>query len=675
MPEVLDAAREEHRRLAEEIRRHDYHYHVLDNPIISDAEYDALMRRLLELEAAHPALATPDSPSQRVGGAVSASFRTVTHPVPLLSLDNAFTDDDLRDFDRRVRSRVEGGEVAYVAEHKIDGLTVRLRYENGVLVEGATRGDGITGEEITANVRTIRSLPLTLRAPAGGEVPAVLEVRGEAYLPVEDFEKLNAAREQRGEPLFANPRNAAAGSLRQLDPRVTATRPLSIFVYQLLPGEGVQPASHWESLKYLRELGLVTNPHSRRCQTIDEVIEFCRYWQERRGELPYEIDGVVVKVDSLAQQEQLGTRSRSPRWAAAVKFPAERGVSVVEDILVSVGRTGTMTPVAKLRPVRLAGSTVSRASLHNEDLIRQKDVRIGDAVVVQKAGDVIPEVVEVLPERRTGGEREFEMPHLCPVCSAPVERLEGEAAHRCTGGLTCPAQIHEGIVHFASRDGMNIEGLGPSIVAALLQVGFIKDAADLYSLREEQLAVLERMGPKSAANLVSAIRATKDQPLHRLIYALGIKHVGERGARVLAEHFGTLEALSRASEAELAAVPEVGEKTAHSVRSFFDSPRAQRLLEKLVAAGVRTTAEAARTGGELEGLTLVITGTLSGFTRAEAEEAITARGGRVASGVSRKTDFVVAGESPGSKLDKARSLGVRVLNEDEFTRLLRGEQI
>ncbi len=767
-----DRAREELAELRDQINYHNHLYYVLDAPVITDAEYDALMRRLRQLEEAYPDLVTPDSPSQRVGAKPAEGFGTVTHTVPMLSLANAFSEEELRAFDRRVRGLLPGEDVAYVVELKIDGLSVALRYEDGLFVQGSTRGDGTTGEDITENLRTVRSIPLRLglarpggREPAGraGASPSVgspapggpisaawaaalrgqLEVRGEVYMPIREFEALNRSREAAGEPLFANPRNAAAGSVRQLDPAVTAARSLDSFIYVLVqvggrpaaevagasasvspagpaasPAGGspaFPPASHWESLALLRNLGFKVNPESRLVRSIDEVIAYCEEWRERRHKLPYEIDGVVVKVDSLDQQRRLGATSSSPRWAVAFKFPAEQKETRVVGILPSVGRTGTVTPIAELEPVFIAGSTVSRASLHNEDYVRDKDIRVGDWVVVQKAGDVIPEVVRVLKERRTGQEREFVMPAACPVCGARVVREEGEAAHRCTASLTCPAQRVEGLIHFASRDAMDIEGLGPAVVEKLLESGLVQDAADLYTLagRRAELAGLKlREAPRTGkpvefgevltAKLLAAVERSKRRPLHNLLVGLGIRFVGGRVARVLARHFGTLDRLMAASPEELTQVAEIGPKIAESVASFFGERRNREIVEKLRRSGVNLTepvpAARVRAGaggpaggpgaaggpgrGQLSlfgpapepgagtspfaGKTVVFTGTLESLTRAEAEGLVESLGGRAASSVSSRTDFVVAGSEAGSKLDKARELGVRVLTEAEF---------
>ncbi|MDN5347170.1 MAG: ligase [Clostridia bacterium] len=666
---------EEARAQVEELRRiieeHNYRYFVLDQPVISDQEYDALMRRLLELEAAYPELVTPDSPSQKVGGPPRPEFTTVRHRRPLLSLANAFSAAELRDFDRRVRE-LAGRPVDYVVEPKIDGLSVALTYVNGIFTLGATRGDGEVGEDITANLKTVRALPLRLRQ----NIPH-LEVRGEAYMPKAAFARLNSQREEAGEPLFANPRNAAAGSLRQLDPRVTASRNLSLFVYEVIYAEGRTPDTQKEALDFLRELGLPVNPYRYYCRDIDEVIAIISDWgPERREALEYEIDGLVIKVNDLKLHPLLGATAKSPRWAIAYKFPAEQAVTRVEDIILRVGRTGVLTPTAILAPVRLAGSTVSRATLHNEDIIREKDVRIGDMVVIQKAGDVIPEVVEVLKEHRRGDVREFRMPDHCPACGAAVIRPQGEAAHRCIGGLACPAQVMEGIIHFASRNAMDIRGLGPAIVAQLLEAGLIRDAADLYTLKVEDLLPLERFADQSAQNLVTAIEASKGRPLERLIFALGIRHVGERAARTLARHFGSLDALARASMEELTALPDIGPKIAASIQAFFAEPRNLKVLEKLKAAGVNMVAGgsgAEGAPGPLAGKTFVLTGTLPTLTRQEAEELIMKAGGKVSSSVSRRTDYVVVGEKPGSKYEKARELGIAILDEAGLRRLLGGE--
>jgi DNA ligase (NAD+) len=594
----------------------------------------------------------------------------------MLSLANAFTLVDLADFDRRVRSLAGLDRVRYTCELKIDGLSISLRYGRGKLVQAATRGDGETGEDVTAQIRTVRSIPLVLNPP--GDSAETLEVRGEVFFPVEDFERLNRERAARGEPPFANPRNAAAGTVRQLDPRTTASRPLDSFLYAMpLAGE-TRPATQMGVLETLREMGFKVDPHHRLCDGIAEVQDFCLHWEAHRAELPYEIDGAVVKVDDLGLYDLLGSTAKSPRWAAAYKFPAVEQVTRVKDIIVTIGRTGVLTPTALLEPVEISGSTVARAVLHNEDIIREKDVRVGDWVVVRKAGEVIPEVVRVLNERRTGAEREFAMPSRCPVCSADVVREPGEAAHRCTGAITCPAQVAEGIIHFGSRGAMDIDGLGPSTVIALLEAGLIADVGDLYALTVEQVTTLPRFARKSAENLVAAIGRSKGRPLRRLLYALGIRHVGERAATVLARRFGALGRLMDADERELTSVPEIGPKIAASLASWMRRPQARELFAELEAMGVNTSEPGAmgavrppaEEGPSLDGLVFVLTGTLTGFTREEATGQISARGGRVSSSISRKTDYVVAGAEPGSKLAKARELGIRVLDEAGFRKLL-----
>ncbi|MBE3585718.1 MAG: NAD-dependent DNA ligase LigA [Thermoanaerobacter sp.] len=666
----MDSALEKARRRVEELRReieyHNYRYYVLDDPAISDERYDALMRELIKLESKYPSLVTPDSPSQRVGGEPREGFATVRHRIPMLSLANAFDQEELREFDRRVRSSLPGERVEYVVELKIDGLAVSLRYENGLLVAGATRGDGETGEDVTANLKTIRAVPLRLR-----QTVPLLEVRGEVYMSKDAFRHLNEAREEAGEPLFANPRNAAAGSLRQLDPAVTASRQLSIFAYGLGEVEGVDVRTHAEVLSLLREMGFPVNPHYRLLPDIEAVIDYCSRWQEERFNLPYVIDGLVIKVNYLEQQARLGATMKSPRWAVAFKFPAEQARTRVQDIILRVGRTGVLTPTAILKPVRLAGTTVSRATLHNEDIIREKDIRIGDMVIVQKAGDIIPEVVAVIPEERTGDEKPFVMPHHCPECGAKVVRPPGEVATRCTN-IACPARLREGLLHFVSRNAMDIAGLGPAVIGQLLAAGLVRDPADLYALRLEDLVPLERLGKKSAQNLLEAIEKSKSNPLYRLIFALGIRHVGERAARILARRFGSLDRLCRATREELLATPEIGPKIADSILTFFAQEQNRRVLEKLVAAGVNTREEVVDEPGykPLAGKVFVLTGTLEHFTRQEARELIERLGGRVSSSVSRKTDYVVVGEEPGSKYERALALGIPILREEDFRRMV-----
>lgn len=650
--------------LRREIKKQDYHYYVLDSPLISDQEYDSLMRELIELERLYPEMVTPDSPTQRVGGAPLEQFRSVRHSVPLLSLGNAFEAGELRDFDRRVR-QLAGVDVDYVVEPKIDGLTVVLTYENGEFVLGATRGDGFTGEDITDNLRTVRLLPIRL------DMGRRLVVRGEAFMPKKAFARLNEERDSRGELPFANPRNAAAGSLRQLDPKVTAGRTLGVFAYQILECEGREIASQWEALAFLREMGFSVQEQNRYCRDIEEVIAYCSDWIEKRHTLNYEIDGMVVKVNSLRLQAALGSTAKSPRWAIAYKFPAEQVVTRVRDIIVRVGRTGVLTPTAILDPVPVAGVTVSRATLHNEDMIREKDVRIGDYVVIQRAGDVIPEVVRVLPERRSGAERVFQMPERCPVCGGRVLRPEGEVAARCTG-IACPAQLKELVLHFVSREGMDVEGIGPGLVAQLVDRGLISDPADLYFLRKEDLVGLERMGAKSADNILHALERSKKRGLAPLLFALGIRYVGTRAAEILAERFRSLESLARAGEEELTAIPEIGPKIAESVATFFRQDQAGRVIAKLKEAGVKMEREMAVEARDLPlaGKIFVLTGTLPNLTRKEAEDLIKKYGGKVSSSVSKKTDYVIAGEDPGRKYDKARGLGVTIIDEAAFLQMV-----
>lgn len=641
-----------------------YEYYVLDNPSVPDAEYDKLMQELVQLEEQFPELKTPDSPTVRVGGAVLDLFEKVEHRIPLLSLGNAFNEQDLRDFDRRVRQAV-GDNYSYVCELKIDGLAVSLRYENGLFVQGATRGDGTIGEDITANLKTIKAIPLRLRENVS------IEVRGEAYMPKRSFEALNKAREERGEELFANPRNAAAGSLRQLDPKIAASRRLDVFLYGIgdIGESGV--VSHSEGLDYLDRLGFKTNKERRKAQSIEEVIEFVNGWVEKRPHLPYEIDGIVIKVDSLEQQAELGTTAKSPRWAIAYKFPAEEVVTTLLDIELSVGRTGVITPTALLTPVKVAGTTVQRASLHNEDLIREKDIKIGDKVVVKKAGDIIPEVVNVLADQRTGNEVDFYMPTHCPECESELVRLEGEVALRCINPK-CPAQIREGLIHFVSRDAMNIDGLGEKVISQLFAEKLIGDVADIYKLTYEQLIALERMGEKSVTNLLKAIEASKGNSLEKLLFGLGIRHVGAKAAKILAQHFGTMDQLAKASKEELITINEIGDKMADSIVSFFEQEEAAELLHELVAVGVNMEYKGARPVSAEEsdsifaGKTVVLTGKLEQLSRNEAKEKIEALGGNVAGSVSKKTHLVIAGEDAGSKLTKAQELGIEVWDEEKL---------
>lgn len=650
--------------LHETLNQYNYEYHVLDKPSVPDSEYDQRLRELIELEDQFPDLKSPDSPTQRVGGAILDFFEKVEHRTPMLSLGNAFNEQDLRDFDRRVRQAV-GDDFSYVCELKIDGLAVSLRYEGGRFVQGATRGDGSIGEDITSNLRTIRSIPLKVKETAA------FEVRGEAFMPKRSFEALNAAKEERGEEPFANPRNAAAGSLRQLDPKIAASRNLDIFLYALAEIGDMGIESHSEGLDRLDELGFKTNPERKRCATIEEVLEYVEEWTESRPALSYDIDGIVIKVDALDQQSELGTTAKSPRWAIAFKFPAEEVVTILKDIELSVGRTGVVTPTAILEPVRVAGTTVQRASLHNEDLIREKDIKIGDHVVIKKAGDIIPEVVNVLEEKRTGEEQEFSMPTHCPECESELVRLEGEVALRCINPK-CPAQIREGLIHFVSRNAMNIDGLGEKVISQLFREQLIEDVADLYRLEREQLLALERMGEKSVDNLLAAIEASKKNSLEKLLFGLGIRHVGAKAAKTLSQEFGTMDKLSSASAEELTAVNEIGGKMAEAIVAYFENEEVQELLQELKDAGVNMDYKgpkpvaASDVDSYFAGKTIVLTGKIEQLSRNEAKERIEALGGKVTGSVSKKTDLVIAGEEAGSKLTKANELEIKVWDEDKL---------
>lgn len=657
--------------LREQLNLHSYRYYVLDDPDITDAEYDRLFRELQQLEAQYPGLVTPDSPTQRVGGAPLKGFETVEHRQPMLSLDNALNEQEMRDFDARLHRLLEMDDpFEYTIEVKMDGVAVELVYINGLLSVGSTRGDGVTGEDITANLKTIHSIPLRLR-DAELPVPARLDVRGEVYYPTAAFKKLNEEREKAGEPTFVNPRNSAAGSLRQLDPKLTAKRPLDIYVYGLGYSENSTLISQSQALAAFKKWGLRVNPLTKICLGIEEVIAAHAEFLELRPTLPYEIDGAVIKLNSFALQDQAGIRSRSPRWAIAYKFPAQQETTQIEKIVVQVGRTGAITPVAVLQPIKVGGVEVRRATLHNQDEIDRKDIRIGDWVIIQRAGDVIPEVVKVITSKRTGKEQKYTLPDTCPVCEAPVVRIEGEAVARCEN-VACPAQVKEMIRHFASKGAMDIEGLGEKLVEQLVEKELIASYADLYFLKLEQIADLERMAEKSAANLLEGIDKSRDIPLNRLIYALGIRHVGEHVARVLANHFGTLDKLSAASEEELQDIHEVGPQVAQSVNKFFAEPRNQQVLERLFAGGVKVQQKLVdeQTEQKFAGMTFVFTGALEKFTRDEAEKMVLDRGGRAASSVSKKTNYVVAGPGAGSKLAKAEQLGVDVLTEDEFLELM-----
>jgi DNA ligase (NAD+) len=644
------------------INTHSYNYYMLDKPEISDYDFDMLVKELIEMENTFPALKRADSPTQRVGGEVLQGFGEVVHKTPKLSLGNVFDENDIRDFDSRVRKSV-GDDVEYVVELKIDGLTVVLNYEEGRFVQGATRGDGVKGEDITANLKTVKSIPLVLDAEVD------LEVRGEVFMAKKAFEELNARREEQEEQLFANPRNASAGSLRQLDTKVTATRPLDIFVFNLESIEERTFDTHVETLEYLKKLGFKVSPFISVHKSSEEIIEKCSYWADKRGELPFEIDGLVIKVNSLEQRESLGYTTKTPRWAAAYKFPPETKKTKVMDIVVQVGRTGALTPTAELEPVRLAGSVIGRATLHNEDYIKEKDIRIGDTVIIKKAGDVIPEVVEVVKEDRTGAEQPFEMPKKCPVCHSDTIREQGEAVTKCTN-ISCPAQLKRSLFHFVSRDAMNIDGLGPQIMTMLMDKGFIKDAADLYLLKnhKDELLELERMGEKSVQNMLDAIEDSKVNPLNKLIFALGIRMIGQRASQVLASEFDNIDAIFTADLDKLISIQEIGEKMAESVITFFRQEQNLGLIKKLQESGVNTigSKKEIKENEHFNGKTFVLTGTLQSFTRDQAKEIVESFGGKVSGSVSKKTDYVLAGEDAGSKLVKANELGVAVIDEETF---------
>ena len=658
-------------KLRDEIRRHDELYYVENSPEISDREYDRLLEQLQKLEEAHPELLTPDSPTQRVGGRPAEGFPEVVHTRQMLSLDNSYNIDELRAFDDRCRRLAEGRALEYVAELKIDGLSLSLQYVGGVLARGVTRGDGRIGEDVTQNARTIRSVPLRLKTQKQS-IDSTLEVRGEVFIPREVFERTNAEREELGEPRFANPRNAAAGAIRQLDSRLVARRKLDMFAYDLLVNGRKPFPTHWEALDWIERAGFRVNPHRKLCTTIEEVIEFANEKEALRDDLGYEIDGLVVKVNSTSLQDEFGATQKAPRWAIAYKYPARQESTQVLDILVSVGRTGALTPVAILEPVVLAGTTVSRATLHNEDEIRRLDVKIGDWVLIEKSGEVIPKVLSVVTAKRTGKEKDFVPPENCPVCGGLISRPEGEVVARCVAA-DCQAQLMGRLLHFASRRAMRIEGLGDVLVEQLVAANLVKDVGDLYSLTLDQVASLPRMAKKSATNLLAQIEASKTRDLMNLIFALGIRHVGERTAGILAHELGSLERLARASVEELDAIPEIGLTVAESVHDWFDDEGNRALCDRLRAAGVKTETErrsSAKADERFAGKQFVLTGTLAGFTRDEARALIEARGGRVNSSVSKKTDYVVAGEAAGSKLDKAESLGVTVIDEAAFKDML-----
>lgn len=663
-----EGARQRIEKLRESIDHHNYRYYVLDSPEISDSEYDRLFRELVQLEVEYPQFVTPDSPSQRVGAAPLEAFGVVEHLEPMLSLGNAFSGEELLAWYKRVSGLIGEESFELVAELKMDGLAVALTYEEGKLVTGATRGDGFRGEDVTQNLKTIRSIPLTV----SGNIPRRFEVRGEVYLPREGFRKLNEERAKAGQPLFANPRNAAAGSIRQLDSRVTAKRPLDIYIYALGWVEGEAPSTHWETMEYLKSLGFKINPTNSLLNDISQVEALYQRWIAEREHLPYEADGVVVKVNRFDLQERLGVVGREPRWAVAYKFPATQATTRLLDIGISVGRTGTLNPYAILEPVQVGGVTVKRAALHNEDDIRRKDLRIGDTVTVQRAGEVIPEVVAPVVSLRTGRERFFTMPAQCPVCGSGVVRPEGEAMTYCANA-SCPAQAYERLKHFVSRGAMDIEGIGEKQAEALLQAGLVKDGGDLYSLKDKkgELTAMERMAEKSVSNILKAIEGSKERPLPRIIFALGIRHVGSETAEILAGHFGSMDELSRATMEDLTSIPAVGPKIAESIVDFFRQESNNEIIGKLRRAGVRLEAKTRkREALPLSGQEFVLTGKLEAFSRTEAEARIRELGGSAGSSVTGKTTILVAGADPGSKLDRARELGTRIMTEEEFLKLL-----
>ncbi|MFZ0474906.1 MAG: NAD-dependent DNA ligase LigA [Halobacillus sp.] len=658
-----DEAKKKIDTLREELEHYRHEYHTLDAPSVPDYEYDQKMQELIELEEEFPDFQTADSPSQRVGGAPLDAFVKVQHDVPMLSLGNAFDDQELRDFDRRVRGGTDE-DVSYVCELKIDGLAVSLRYEEGVFVRGATRGDGTTGEDITKNLRTIRNIPLRLKQPE------TLEVRGEAYMPKQSFNALNEAREERGDEPFANPRNAAAGSLRQLDPKIAAKRNLDIFLYGIGQWQDESSEAHSERLEQMEKLGLKTNPEWKKCNDIEEVIDYVHSWVEKRQDLDYEIDGIVIKVDRLDQQDTLGFTAKSPRWATAYKFPAEEAITTLKDIELSVGRTGVVTPTAILEPVKVAGTTVQRASLHNEDLIRERDIRIGDTVVIKKAGDIIPEVVRVVVDERSGEEEPYHMPEVCPECESKLVRLEEEVALRCINP-NCPAQLREALIHFVSRNAMDIEGLGEKVIAQLFREKLIHTIADLYKLEREELLKLERMGEKSVQNLLNSIEISKENSMERLLFGLGVRYVGTKAANTLSQEFGHMDDLAAADAETLEGIPEIGEKMAESIARYFDKPQVIQLLEELKRLGINMAYKGARkqeapADSPFADKTVVITGKMEEYKRSDIKSIVEELGGNVTGSVSKKTDILIAGEDAGSKYTKAEELGVEIWNEEQF---------
>lgn len=664
---VDNKIKEKIERLREIIHYHDYKYYLENNPEISDYEYDQLMRELKKLEEKHPSFRSPTSPTQRVGGMPEGGFPAVEHSVPMLSLENAYSEEEVREFEKRLHRELPGEDFEYVAELKIDGVSVSLMYEDGELRRGSTRGDGRRGDDITANLRTIHTIPLKLRKSVRG----IVEVRGEIYMSRSGFQRLNREREKGGDSLFANPRNAAAGSLKLLDPRITSQRPLDGFIYVLPYVQQAEiPSTHMECLEKLREWGFRVNSHFKICKDIDEVFTYCSFWAKKREELDYEVDGIVIKINNIDQQMRVGSTAKNPRWAIASKFQAKQATTVIRDIILQVGRTGALTPVAIFEPTPLAGTTITRATLHNEDEIRRKDIRIGDTVIIEKGGDIIPQVVKVIESKRSGREKEFSMPQKCPVCAAKVVKLEDEAVSRCIGS-SCPAQLKEKIAHYAQRTAMHIEGLGDKVIEQLVDNKIMPDVSQLYKLDLFTLSSLERMGEKSAQNLLVQIEKSKSQPLSRLIFALGVRYVGAGGARILADNFSSLEALASASQKSLEEIPEIGPRTAQSIVLFFKEEKNRKLLEKLRKNGVRMEkGEKRKEQGPLIGKKFVLTGSLEHYSRDEARELVESLDARVISSVSKKVDYVVVGKDPGSKYEKAKNLQVRILNEKEFRKLL-----
>jgi len=667
-PKNKEEIKKEIDKLRELIREHNYHYYVLDEPIISDYEYDNLLRKLIIMEKKYPELITPDSPTQRIGAKPLAEFKTARHLVPMLSLSNAFSDKELLDFDKRIKKYFPQKFFNYIVELKIDGLAIALVYENGILQRGTTRGDGFIGEDITQNLRTINSVPL--RLIKFNDIKRI-EVYGEVYMNKVSFKKLNEERDKQGENLFANPRNAAAGSVRQLDSSITAKRQLDTFIYQATFPDGSDFKTHYEVLKFLYDAGFKVNPNIKECQTIEEAIEYCEIWRKKKNELNYEIDGMVIKVNQLYLREELGSTSKSPRWAIAFKFPAEQMTTVIKDIIVGVGRTGTLTPVAVLEPVFISGSKVQRATLHNEDEIRRKDIQIGDTVLIQKAGEVIPEVVKVIKERRNGIERKFSMPEKCPVCGSKVVKIEDEVASRCNN-ISCPAQVKERIKHFVSREAMDIDGLGTALIEQLVDKGIIKDFGDLYYLRKEELLTLERMAEKSSDNIIKAINKSKNRPLSNLIYALGIRYVGSYASKILSQRIDNLLDLKDETLEDFINIPEIGPKIAESIVLFFNKKENLQIIRKLKEAGVNLGSREKKTTTQaLEGMQFVLTGTLENFTRDEAKREIEQLGGRVTGNVTRKTNYLVLGKEPGQKYQKAKEIGIKILGENDFREMLK----